>query len=216
MSPNYFLIEDHEVTGPHSMAVLRQKADDAKISPATPARPTEPVDAIWMLIQEMPELRAELFKSNSAPAWRTTSPFKTFSASPFKALSATPFKGLTRSPFKRSDPEQIELAPPPPTAPRIGDLEAAHPPVRVEQMLKQNAYHQGVREDFDPYKIPPGPRSRRNRRFLIITLLLNVPALLAYCCLPSEIPGVVIAPTLTAGLTVLIYWMMYHLSDPFR
>jgi hypothetical protein len=215
MSPNYFLIEDHEVTGPHSMAVLRQKADSSKITPATPARPTEPADAIWMLIQEMPDLRAELFKANNSPAWRTTSPFKTFSASPFKALSANPFKGLTTHPFKRPDPAP-DTAPAASNTPNLSDLEAAHRPVSVEQMLELNAYHQGAAEEFDPSAMPASPRTRRNRNFAILVVLINVPAFIAYSSMTADIPAMVVAPTLAAVITVVVYWTLYHLSDPFR
>jgi hypothetical protein len=168
----YFLIEDHDVTGPHSLTVLRQKAEIFAITPDTPVKPSEPVDALWMHIHEMPALRATLFPQKKSLNLQTLAPFP----------------GLT------------------PT-------EAGHEPVHIEEILRENAMRQIHAENFDISERPKGPRYRRNRNFILIAVTLNLTGFVLYCLTTSETPFMVMAPTVTAFATVLIYWFMYHLVD---
>ncbi|AKC82066.1 hypothetical protein IMCC26134_03425 [Verrucomicrobia bacterium IMCC26134] len=207
MNPHYFLIEGQEVTGPHSMESLKQRADNGIITPATPARPSEPAHTIWMLIQEIPELRAELFKPNDNHDLRTKNPFKGRSDDPFRAHTAHPLK-YTDSNLGRHPADTHPAS--------LSDREAAHDPILIEQMLQTNAYHQGVAEEFDPKLMKTSPRTRRNRNFALIIILLNVPAFIAFLTKTAEIPALVIAPTVSIISSVLVYWVMYHLTDSFR
>jgi hypothetical protein len=170
--PSYYLIEDHEPTGPHSVLVLCQKADINVITPDTAVKPAEPPDSLWVQIHEIPELRALLFPAKKTLSLRSLPPFET-----------TP------------------------------EIEAKHAPVHVEDMLRNNALHQIAAEDFTPRKSSHSPRYRRNRTFILSALAMNVPSLLAFFLLTSEVPAMVIAPTLAAVATVILYWFMYHLMD---
>lgn len=168
----YYLIENHEPTGPHSLRVLRQKAEVFQIDPETPAKPSHPENALWSHIYEIPELHAELFPP------KTTLPLRTFA--PPVGLSAT---------------------------------EARHEAVDIESMLHDNALRQLDAEGFDPGSLPIGPRQRRNRRFLITVLVLNVPAFLAFSLTSATQPYMVLAPTVALITTIITYWFMYHLMS---
>jgi GYF domain 2 len=170
MSQHYFLIEDHDVTGPFSLAVLQQMAESGSISVDTPARPEEPADAHWMLIHEIPGLQAQLFP------WT------------MNLNSSSPFK-------------------------QPATLEDLHPAVDVEAFLQESALRQIEAENFDPEALPPGPRERRRRLFIIIALALNAPAFLAYCLMTSSMPAMVMAPTAAAIITFIVYWMLYHVMS---
>jgi hypothetical protein len=170
--PSYYLIEDHEPTGPHSVSVLLQKAEIFVITPDTAVKPAEPPEALWVQIHELPELRALLFPAKKTLNLRTFAPFK-----------ATP------------------------------EIEARHEPVHVEDMLRNNTLNQIAAEDLKPRRLSIGPRQRRNRTFLISALVINVPSFLAFCLMTAEVPAMVIAPTLAAIATVILYWFMYHLMS---
>jgi hypothetical protein len=170
--PSFYLIEGHEPTGPHSVQVLRQKADVYAITLDTAVKPSEPPDAIWAQIHEIPELRALLFPPKKTLNLRTFAPFQ-----------GTP------------------------------EIEARHEPIHVEDMLQKNALHQIAAEEFVPRKLSHSPRFIRNRNFILLALALNVPSFLGYCLLTSEMPALVIAPTLAAVATVVLYWFMYQLAD---
>lgn len=57
--PRYFLIEDGRRTGPHSMTVLRQKADIHVITPDTPIAP-EDAPETWAPLRDSSALCIEL------------------------------------------------------------------------------------------------------------------------------------------------------------
>jgi hypothetical protein len=61
MNPPYYLVEDGKVTGPHSLEVLRQKADIRVISPDTHIQPAVPPDSPWYALREDAALLALLF-----------------------------------------------------------------------------------------------------------------------------------------------------------
>lgn len=61
MNPPYFLVEDGKVTGPHSLEVLRQKAEIHVISPDTHIQPAVPPDSPWYALREDAALLALLF-----------------------------------------------------------------------------------------------------------------------------------------------------------
>lgn len=67
MHPTYQLVEGDQVTGPHSLTVLRQKAEIRVINPDTPVRaivqPPEP----WRPIRDWPELHELLFVAKTTP-----------------------------------------------------------------------------------------------------------------------------------------------------
>lgn len=67
MHPTYQIVEGDQVTGPHTLVVLRQKADIHVINPDTPVRaivqPPEP----WRPIRDWPELHDLLFVAKTAP-----------------------------------------------------------------------------------------------------------------------------------------------------
>lgn len=58
--PHYFLIENGETTGPHSPAVLRQKAQIHVITRDTPIA-FEDAPGTWMPLHQLEVLNAELF-----------------------------------------------------------------------------------------------------------------------------------------------------------
>jgi hypothetical protein len=170
--PSFYLIEDHAPTGPHSVQVLKQKADIYAITLDTAVKPSEPADAHWAQIHEIPELSALLFP-----------PKKNLNLRVFAPFNATPV------------------------------IEASHEPVHVEEMLRENALRQIAAENFTPRKTSQGPRYRRNRAFIISALALNVPSFLAFCLMTAEVPAMVMAPTVAAVATAVLYWLMYHLAN---
>lgn len=78
MSPRYYLLENDAATGPHSLVVLRQKAEIHVITPATLAAP-EATDSdpapTWQPLRDLPELHALLFPPKPGLALQTASPF---------------------------------------------------------------------------------------------------------------------------------------------
>ncbi len=66
MHPTFQLVEGDQVTGPHSLAVLRQKADIHVITPDTPARPVAHPPEPWRPIRDWPELHALLFAAKTS------------------------------------------------------------------------------------------------------------------------------------------------------
>ena len=67
MKPPYFLLEDGLPTGPHSLVVLRHKADIRVIGPDSSVRPSVSPDAPWLPIRAIPDLDALLFPPRAVP-----------------------------------------------------------------------------------------------------------------------------------------------------
>lgn len=69
MTNTYLLVEDGRSTGPHSLVVLRQKAEIFVIRPDSMVLPTSPssadAPATWTPIHSLPELHALLFPSRT-------------------------------------------------------------------------------------------------------------------------------------------------------
>jgi len=74
MSTEFHLMEDRKITGPHSLAVLRQKADVFAITPETPVLTRGSADTTWRLISQIPALNAELFPQKKSLALQKNSP----------------------------------------------------------------------------------------------------------------------------------------------
>lgn len=73
MNHAYYLVESGQTTGPHSLAVLRQKAEILTLTPASlvcPAEPDSEADNRWRPIHEDPALQAEVFPVRATPAPR--------------------------------------------------------------------------------------------------------------------------------------------------
>lgn len=68
MSHAYYLLEDGQPTGPHSLAVLRQKAEVHAIRPDTLVHPAEHSPAAaWTPIRDLPALHDQLFPARALP-----------------------------------------------------------------------------------------------------------------------------------------------------
>jgi hypothetical protein len=67
MNPPYFLLEDGQPTGPHSLPVLHQKAEIRVITPDSCVRPVGGPDTPWLPIRALPDLHALLFPPRAAP-----------------------------------------------------------------------------------------------------------------------------------------------------
>lgn len=67
MSTHYYLVEGGVVTGPHSLLVLRQKAEIHALRPDAMVHPLLPADAPWCPLHEIPDLLAAVFPAPSAP-----------------------------------------------------------------------------------------------------------------------------------------------------
>jgi len=64
----YHVLEDEGRTGPHSLAVLRQKAEVHALHPCSRVRPVgAAADAAWTLVRDLPELHAHLFPGRQLP-----------------------------------------------------------------------------------------------------------------------------------------------------
>lgn len=73
MSPAYYLVEDGRSTGPHSLAVLRQKAEVHALRPDALVHPADAApDAGWRPVSAEPELHALLFPARPAPSLGAT------------------------------------------------------------------------------------------------------------------------------------------------
>lgn len=69
MSPAYYLAEDGRGTGPHSLAVLAQKAEVHAIHPDSLVYPVDAPDGSpWLPIHQVPDLHAHLFPARSLPS----------------------------------------------------------------------------------------------------------------------------------------------------
>ena len=74
----HYLVEDGRATGPHSLAVLRQKAEIHVLRPDSLVCPVPPPVApgqtapepAWIAVRDLPELHAALFPAPAAPALR--------------------------------------------------------------------------------------------------------------------------------------------------
>jgi hypothetical protein len=67
MHPTYQLVEGDQITGPHTLAVLRQKAEIHVIRPDTPVRAVVQPPEPWKPIRDWPELHDLLFIAKTAP-----------------------------------------------------------------------------------------------------------------------------------------------------
>lgn len=97
MSASYILLEDRQPSGPHSLLVLRQKAEIRVIHPDTPIRPATPPDAPWVTIREIPELFALLFPTRTTPTLGTASSFVSTNATTDADYAATDVRQLLRN-----------------------------------------------------------------------------------------------------------------------
>lgn len=69
MSPAYYLVEEGHSTGPHSLAVLAQKAEVHALRPDSLVCPVESAEAPdWRPIRELPELHDHLFAPRTLPS----------------------------------------------------------------------------------------------------------------------------------------------------
>lgn len=69
MSPAYYLVEEGRATGPHSIAVLRQKAEVHALRPDTLVHPVDAApETGWRPLHAEPELHALLCPARTAPA----------------------------------------------------------------------------------------------------------------------------------------------------
>ena len=72
MKPPYLLLENGQATGPHSLLVLRQKAEIRVLGPEASVRPSSSPDAPWLPIRAIPDLHDLLFPPKTAPALATS------------------------------------------------------------------------------------------------------------------------------------------------
>jgi hypothetical protein len=96
MSASYILLEDRQPSGPHSVVVLRQKAEIRAIHPDTPIRLATPPEAPWVTIREIPELFALLFPARTTPTLGTAPSFVSTNADTDAYYAATDVRQLLR------------------------------------------------------------------------------------------------------------------------
>jgi hypothetical protein len=78
MRPAYYLLEDGQPTGPHSLTVLRQKADVHAIRPDTLVHPAEHLaGAAWTPIRDISALHDQLFPARHLPHLGAARPHST-------------------------------------------------------------------------------------------------------------------------------------------
>lgn len=117
MSPAYYLVEDGRATGPHSLAVLRQKAEVHALRPDALVHPADAApDAGWRPVSADPELHALLFPARSAPALGAA---RFESANAASDASTAPFDihAALRDNAARQRAAEGELLPPQPPRP---------------------------------------------------------------------------------------------------
>lgn len=87
--PSYFLIEENtEISGPHSLLVLRQKAEVGVLHPKSLVRPhNAPTGAPWQTLASLPHLHLTLFPRRPSPTLRAPTPITGTNAT-FDATSA--------------------------------------------------------------------------------------------------------------------------------
>ncbi len=99
MAEAYEIIEDGQTTGPHSLVVLRQKAEIFVLKPDALARPVgaaeEAATAPWRPIHEIPELRG-IFPRRTLPKLSTPLSFDTANARMDAAIDETDVFTLLR------------------------------------------------------------------------------------------------------------------------
>jgi hypothetical protein len=174
MKPPYYLLEDGQATGPHSLLVLRQKAEIRVISPESSVCPLSPSDTPWMPIRAIPELHDFLFPPKPAPALRATASFDAANVAADSTLRT----------------------------------------VEVDHILRDNTARLAVSEHFEPGRIR-NRRARRNRRYLLTVALLSASAWTFYQVGPFPRSDM-IALLFVSGVvlvSLLCYWIMYHLAD---
>lgn len=99
MAAAYEILEDGQPTGPHSLLVLRQKAEIHVLKPDALARPAGDTAATevapWRPIHEIPELRG-IFPGRTLPKLGTASSFETSNARTDAAIGDTDVFTLLR------------------------------------------------------------------------------------------------------------------------
>ena len=174
MNPPYFLLEDGRITGPHSLEVLRQKAEIHVISADTPIQPASLPEAAWRPLREDRPLHAFLFPARP-----------TLSLGKAQYISAnTP-----------------------------GD--AASAPVDVFAMLRDNAARQNAAERDVPLPPLPPRGKRRNRDFLVVAIGGDALALGLWLWGGCNIVHGIFVLSLVVMLTLSLYWVLYHVLDPY-
>jgi hypothetical protein len=122
MSTAYYLVKDGRATGPHSLAVLRQKADLRVIKPeslvcslADAAAATSRGDSApgWVAIASLPELHRQLFPARALPALGTAH-FTDQNARTDAALAPTEVTALLRDNTARQGAAEAGELPRPP------------------------------------------------------------------------------------------------------
>jgi hypothetical protein len=117
MHSSYYLAEEGAASGPHSLAVLRQKAEirvlrpDSLVYPGTPtAQP-----AAWTTIRDLPDLHAHLFPAHPLPSLGTAH-FQSENARHDATLAPTDVTTLLRDNTARQTIAENLRPPPPPVA----------------------------------------------------------------------------------------------------
>lgn len=73
MPQAYYIVEAEKATGPHSLVVLKQKAEIHVLSPDSLVHPSEaPAGTAWTPIRELPALHELLFPTRTRPTLGTT------------------------------------------------------------------------------------------------------------------------------------------------
>lgn len=96
MKPPYHLLEDGQATGPHSLVVLRQKADIRVITPESAVRPATSPDAPWLPIRAIADLHALLFPPKAAPVLSKAPAFTAANAAADSANRPVEVEGFLR------------------------------------------------------------------------------------------------------------------------
>ena len=123
----------------------------------------------------------------------------------------------------RSIPDLHALLFPPKTAPTLGTahfsstyppIDTATRPFEVERMLRENTAQQVAAERFNPSAIP-SRRLRRHRSFLISLLAFAAPAWAVYRfgVVPRTEMSVILLGSFVCLAALLLYWILYHVSD---
>ena len=175
MNPRYYLVEDGKVTGPHSLEVLRQKAEIHVISPDNHVQPATPPDAPWYPLREDAALLAALFP-------------------------ARPALSLGKARF----------------TPANAPADTATPAVDVFALLRDNTARQVAAERALPPP-PERPRrgARRKRDFLLVAVGGDALAIAFWFWAGQSTVHGVFVLSFVVVLTVSLYWVLFHVLDPY-
>jgi hypothetical protein len=116
MHHSCYLIEDGHATGPHSLAVLKQKASIRVITADTPIRPADAPDTDWRPLRELPELHALLFAPRSSLTLGSAR-FESVNSSTDATNPGWDVTGLLRA-NAAHERQLIRSTPPPPPPPK--------------------------------------------------------------------------------------------------